>query len=146
MTNARILIVEDEAITVSALKRELTSLGYQVTATASTTDEAFNAVQLHKPDLVLMDITLAGAVNGIVAAVAIRGNFHLPVVFLTAHADNQTMERAVGAGAFGYVLKPFSGAGLKAAIETALHKHQTETDSRRAIDLAFRRCLKRGNN
>jgi len=64
MTNARILIVEDEAITVSALKRELASLGYQVAATASTADEALNAVDLHKPDLVLMDITLAGTVNG----------------------------------------------------------------------------------
>lgn len=146
MTNARILIVEDEAITVSALKRELVSLGYQVTGTASTTDEALNAVELQKPDLVLMDITLAGAVNGVVAAVAIRGNFHVPVVFLTAHADDRTMKRAVGAGAFGYVLKPFSGAGLKAAIETALHKHQTEIDSRRAADSEFRRNLKRGNN
>jgi CheY-like chemotaxis protein len=136
MTNARILIVEDEAITVSALKRELASLGYQVTGTASTTGEALNAVELHKPDLVLMDITLAGVVSGVVAAVAIRGNFHVPVVFLTAHADDQTMERAVGAGAFGYVLKPFSGAGLKAAIETALHKHQTEVESRRAVDPA----------
>src|SRR5882724_2318624 len=76
MTNARILIVEDEAITVSALKRELASLGYQVTGTASTTGEALNAVELHKPDLVLMDITLAGVVSGVVAAVAMRGNFH----------------------------------------------------------------------
>jgi CheY-like chemotaxis protein len=132
MANARILIVEDEAITVSALKRELTSLGYNVAATSSTTHEALNAVELHKPDLVLMDITLAGNVNGIVAAVAIRGTFHLPVVFLTAHADDGTMERAVAAGAFGYVLKPFSGGGLKAAIETALHKHQTEIENRRA--------------
>jgi CheY-like chemotaxis protein len=132
MTNARILIVEDEAITVSALKRELASLGYEIAGTSSTTGEALNAVEAHKPDLVLMDITLAGAVNGIVAAVAIRGNFHVPVVFLTAHADDQTMKRAVGAGAFGYVLKPFSGAGLKAAIETALHKHQTEVEGRRA--------------
>lgn len=136
MINARILIVEDEAITVSALKRELSSLGYEVAGTASTTDEALKAVQLHKPDLVLMDITLAGAVNGVVAAVAIRGTFHVPVVFLTAHADDRTMERAVSAGAFGYVLKPFSGAGLKAAIETALHKYQTEVDARRAADSA----------
>ena len=75
MTNARILIVEDEAITVSALKRELVSLGYKVAATASTADEALRTVELHKPDLVLMDITLAGTVNGIVGAVAIRGNF-----------------------------------------------------------------------
>jgi two-component system, response regulator PdtaR len=136
MTNACILIVEDEAITVSALKRELASLGYEVAGTSSTTDEALNAVELQRPDLVLMDITLAGAVNGIVAAVAIRGNFHVPVVFLTAHADDRTMERAVKAGAFGYVLKPFSGAGLKATIETALHKHQTEMESRRASDPA----------
>jgi CheY-like chemotaxis protein len=132
MTNARILIVEDEAITVSALKRELVSLGYEVAGTASTAEEALNAIESHKTDLVLMDITLAGGVNGVVAAVTIRGNFRVPVVFLTAHADDRTMERAVGAGAFGYVLKPFTGAGLKAAIETALHKHQTEVDSRRA--------------
>src|SRR5204862_5486387 len=108
------------------------SLGYQVVATARTADEALNAVELHQPDLVLMDITLAGTVNGIVAAVAIRGNFHVPVVFLTAHADDGTMERAVAAGAFGYVLKPFSGTGLKADIETALHKHQTEIEKQRA--------------
>ena len=131
MTNARILIVEDEAITVSALKRELASFGYAVTGTANTANQALKAVESHKPDLVLMDITLAGGVNGIVAAVAIRGTFHAPVVFLTAHADDRTMERALGAGAFGYVLKPFSGAGLKAAIETALHKHQTGTENRR---------------
>ncbi len=137
MTNARILIVEDEAITVSALKRELASLGYEVAGASSTTDEAPNAVELHKPDLVLMDITLAGGVNGIVAALAIRGNFHVPVVFLTAHADDWTMERAVNAGALGYFLKPFSGTSLRAAIETALHKHQTEMVSRRASHPAF---------
>jgi CheY-like chemotaxis protein len=137
MTNARILIVEDEAITVSALKRELTSLGYEVAGASSTTDEALNAVELQRPDLVLMDITLAGGIDGIVAALAIRGNFQVPVVFLTAHADDRTMEGAVNAGAFGYVLKPFSGAGLKAAIETALHKHQTEMASRRASHPVF---------
>ena len=136
MTNARILIVEDEAITVSALKRELASLGYEVAGTASTADDALRTVELQKPDLVLMDITLAGGVNGVVAAVAIRGHFHVPVVFLTAHADDRTMDRAVSAGAFGYVLKPYSGAGLKAAIETALHKHQSEMESRRAAEPA----------
>lgn len=137
MTNARILIVEDEAITVSALKRELASLGYEIAGTASTADEALKTVESQKPDLVLMDITLAGGVNGVVAAVAIRGNFQVPVVFLTAHADDRTMDRAVSAGAFGYVLKPYSGAGLKAAIEMALHKHQTEMESRRGPGRVF---------
>jgi CheY-like chemotaxis protein len=132
MTKTRILIVEDEAITVSALKRELTSLGYEIAGTASTTIEAIHAVDAHQPDLVLMDITIAGPIDGITAAVAIRGNYHLPVVFLTAHADNHTMERAARTGAFGYILKPFTGPGLKAAIEVALHKHQTESETRRA--------------
>src|SRR5204862_7673769 len=99
MTNARILIVEDEAITVSALKRELVSLGYKVAATASTADEALRTVELQKPDLVIMDITLAGTVNRIVGAVAIRGNCHVPVVFSTAHVDAETIEGAVAAGA-----------------------------------------------
>src|SRR5438094_8521734 len=68
MTNARILIDADEAITVSALKRELVSLGYQVVATDRTVDEALNAVELHQPDVVPMDNTLAGTVNRVVAA------------------------------------------------------------------------------
>src|SRR5436853_5922060 len=107
MTNARILIVEDEAITVSALKRELASLGYQVAATASTADEALNAVELHKPDLVLMDITLAGTVNGIVAAVSIRGNYHLPGVVLTANSAVGPNEHSSDAGAHGFAPSRF---------------------------------------
>jgi DNA-binding NarL/FixJ family response regulator len=129
-SNPRILIVEDEAITVAALRRELVSLGYEVTGTASTADAAFHAIDAHRPDLVLMDITLAGAVSGITAAVVVRGSFHVPVVFLTAHADHATIESSVNAGAFGYVLKPFTGPVLKAAIDTALHKHRTEMESR----------------
>jgi DNA-binding NarL/FixJ family response regulator len=136
MSNTRVLIVEDEAITVAALKRELVSLGYEIAGTASTTEEAFRAAETYKPDLVLMDINLPGTVDGIAAAVAIRGDFHLPIVFLTAHCDDRTIKRAVIAGAFGYVLKPFTGAGLKAAIETALHKHKTEMEIRRFSDAA----------
>jgi CheY-like chemotaxis protein len=134
MKSARILIVEDEAITVSALKRELASLGYQIAGTASTTLEAVDAVEANHPDLILMDITIAGAIDGITAAAVIRGNFNVPVIFLTAHADDETMERSLGAGAFGYLLKPFTAPGLKAAIEVALHKHQTESESRRAAN------------
>jgi len=136
MTKARILIVEDEAITVAARKRELVSLGYQIAGTVGTTVEALHAVEAHKPDLILMDITLAGVIDGITAAVAIRGNFHVPVIFLTAHADDQTMERAVAAGTFGYVLKPFTRTGLKGVIETALHKAQTEREWRQGVETA----------
>ncbi len=127
----RILIVEDEALTVSALKRELVTLGYAIAGIADNAGDAMKAADTNQPDLVLMDIHLAGPLTGIIAAVAIRGLLHVPVVFLTAHADDKTMASAVRAGAFGYVIKPYTTTGLKAAIETALHKHQSEVDTRR---------------
>ncbi len=130
MTKTRILVVEDEAITVAALKRELASLGYEVIATANTTESAVQAAEQHQPDIVLMDITLAGKLDGIAAAVTIRGTTGAPVIFLTAHADHGTMERAMLAGPFGYLLKPFNQAELKAAIEVALHKHKAELERR----------------
>lgn len=128
MTKTRILIVEDEAMTAADLKRELSSLGYEVVATANTAEEAVKAADQLKPGLVLMDITLSGNLDGITAAVTIRGSTGVPVVFLTAHADDKTMERAMLAGPFGYLIKPFDRAELKAAIEVALHRHQAELE------------------
>jgi len=128
MKTARILIVEDEAVTVAALRRELTFLGYQVAGIADNAEDSFRIAEKEKPDLVLMDITLAGKLDGVAAATAIRGSLGLPVVFLTAHADDATMKRAMLAGPFGYLLKPFGRLELKAAIEVALHKHRTELE------------------
>jgi AmiR/NasT family two-component response regulator len=130
MKPARILITEDEAITVSALRRELTEMGYEIAGTAMSAQEAVFAAEEKKPDLVLMDITLADEYDGVIAATAIRGNLGVPVVFLTAHVDDATMQRAVQAGPFGYVVKPFTTPELKAAIEVALHKHRSEADDR----------------
>lgn len=128
MTKARILIVEDEAMTAAFLKRELFALGYEVVGMASTAEEAVKGAEEHRPHLVLMDITLNGKLDGIAAAVTIRGITGTPVVFLTAHADDATMERAMLAGPFGYLIKPFDRADLKAAIEVALHKHKGEAE------------------
>jgi DNA-binding response OmpR family regulator len=130
MSKPRILIVEDEALTVSALKRELVTLGYEIAGTADNAGDAMKLADNNRPDLVLMDIHLVGPLSGIVAAVAIRGLLQVPVVFLTAHADDRTMTNAIHTGAFGYVIKPYTTTGLKAAIETAIHKHRTELDSR----------------
>jgi CheY-like chemotaxis protein len=127
MKKPRILIVEDEAVTASDLRHQLTAGGYEVVGIAVTTEDAVRMAGELEPSLVLMDITLAGKLDGITAALAVRGTFDLPVVFLTAHADDATIRRATLAGPFGYVLKPFQFAELKAAIEVALHKHQTET-------------------
>jgi CheY-like chemotaxis protein len=133
MLKKRILIVEDEALTVLALKHELADLGYDIAGDAGTAADALRAAEEHRADLVLMDIQLDGGVSGVAAAAAIRGHLGIPVVFLTAHASAGTVARAVESGAFGYLLKPYTASELKAAIEIALHKHQTETTMRDAL-------------
>src|SRR5215831_87527 len=132
MSKKRILIVEDEALTVLALKHELAELGYEIAGDASTAADALRAAEDNRADLVLMDIQLDGGISGIAAA-AIRGHLDIPVVFLTAHASAETVARAVESGAFGYLLKPYTVPELKAAIEIALHKHTTETTMRNAL-------------
>ena len=133
MSPNRILIVEDEALTVLALKRELADLGYEIAGDASTAADALRAAEDNRADLVLMDIQLHGAINGVAAAAAIRGHLDIPVVFLTAHGSAETIARAVESGAFGYLLKPYTSSELKAAIDIALHKHETERGMRRAL-------------
>ena len=133
MSKKRILIVEDEALTVLALKHELIELGYEIAGDASTAADALSAAEANRADLVLMDIQLDGGISGVAAAAAIRGHLDVPVVFLTAHASAETVARAVESGAFGYLLKPYTVRELKAVIEIALHKHDTETAMRRAL-------------
>ena len=134
MPKNRILIVEDEALTVLALKRDIIELGYEVAGDARTAAEALRVAEQNHADLVLMDIQLEGEISGIAAAAAIRGHLGVPVVFLTAHASTATLASAVESGAFGYVLKPYTAPELKAAIDIALHKHKTETAMRRALN------------
>jgi CheY-like chemotaxis protein len=133
MSKKRILIVEDEALTVLALKHELRELGYEIAGDASNAADALRAAEDNHADLVLMDIRLDGGISGVAAAAAIRGHLDIPVVFLTAHASAETVGRAVESGAFGYLLKPYTVSELKVAIEIALHKHKTENAMRRAL-------------
>lgn len=132
----RILIVEDEAVTALHLKQELTDLGYEV---VGTVDNAADAVRLAtaatapRPDLVLMDIQLAGAGDGVSAASIIRPAADVPVVFLTAHGDEATLQRALDASPFGYILKPLQVRELSVNIELALYKHGKEKEMRRLV-------------
>lgn len=138
MSKKRILIVEDEALTVLALKRELAELGYEVAGTASTAADALRAAEDNRADLVLMDIQLEGGISGVAAAAAVRGHLDVPVVFLTAHASAEILAHAVESGAFGYLVKPYTTPELKAEIDIALHKHKTESAMRRALSLRVR--------
>jgi len=131
---ANILIVEDEAIIAADLAGMLRRLGYEVSATTGLAEEALDLAREHRPDLVLMDIRLAGAMDGVEAAGIIRRELDLPVIFLTAHSDQATLERAKLAEPFGYLLKPFEELGLETHIEMALYKHSAERKLRQARD------------
>ncbi len=122
----RILVVEDEAIVAMDIQDMLKSRGYDAPATASSGEEAIKKVAEIKPDLVLMDIVLKGEMDGIEAAGQIRNRFNIPVVYLTAHADNETLQRAKITEPFGYMLKPLEERELYSTIEIALYKHMME--------------------
>ncbi len=135
MSEARILVVEDEAVVALDLRNRLDRLGYKVVMTTGRGDEAIQLCEKLQPDLVLMDIRLQGPVDGITAAESIRLQYHLPVVYLTAHADDSTVARARLTEPFGYILKPFDERELRTVIEMALYKHQAE----RKLQLSERR-------
>ncbi len=126
MTKVNILIVEDEGIIAKDLKHTLGKLGYSVSAIAFSGEEAVKKAGEILPDLVLMDIVLRGAIDGVKAAEQIRARFNIPVVYLTAYADEDTLQRAKITAPFGYLLKPFREKELHAAIEIALHIHKME--------------------
>jgi signal transduction histidine kinase len=126
MTPASILIVEDEIIIAADLAGKLRQVGYSVVGTTDRGETAIELVGKRRPDLVLMDIRLAGAMDGIAAAIAIRREYGLPVVFLTAHSDAETLSRAGQAEAFGFILKPFEDRDLRTHIEMALYKNAAE--------------------
>ena len=126
MSNPSILIVEDEAIVSADIANKLRKLGYEVVGETDTGEEAVEIARRLRPSLVLMDIRLAGAMDGITAADVIRRECRAPVVFLTAHSDSPTLQRARQTEAFGYILKPFDDRELHTQIEMALYKHAAE--------------------
>jgi PAS domain S-box-containing protein len=126
MSETKILVVEDEAITGMDIRRSLTEMGYSVIAIATTGELAVRkAGELH-PDIILMDIMLAGKMNGIEAAELIKEQLRIPVVYLSAYSDDTFLARAKLTEPFGYILKPFRELELKTTIEMALYKHTME--------------------
>ena len=122
----RVLVVEDEAIVVLDLRRRLERLGYALAGVADTGEEAVRLAGEVAPDLALMDIMLAGPMDGIAAAARIRERFGVPVVFLSAHTDPETLRRAGETVPHGYVIKPFEDRELGTALEIALYKSHME--------------------
>lgn len=124
-TVKQILIVEDEIIIAEGLQRKLKTMGYAVPVTVSSGEEAVKKVKENNPDLVLMDIVIYGKMDGIETAAQIH-SLDIPVVYLTAYADEKTLERAKITEPFGYLIKPFKERELQITIEIALYKHEME--------------------
>jgi two-component system, cell cycle sensor histidine kinase and response regulator CckA len=124
----RVMVVEDEAIISLDIQRQLAIAGFEVAGKAQTAEGAFRGIERENPDIVLMDIRLKGEMDGVEAAAIIRSRYGLPVVYLTAHTDGATLQRAQDTEPFGFLVKPLVNANLKAAITMAIHKHRMERE------------------
>ncbi len=131
----RILAVDDEVLITMQLARRLTSMGYEVVGTACSGAEAMEKAELLKPDVILMDIVMPGQYDGIDAAEKIGEELDIPVVFLTAYADDKFVERAKSVQPFGYVVKPYQEREIKAAIEVAIYKKDMERKLRKSQEV-----------
>jgi DNA-binding response OmpR family regulator len=138
---ARIFIVEDEALISMELADRLRTMGYDPCGHATRSDTAVERILASQPDLVLMDINLVGSGTGIDTAEALRGHLDVPVIFLTAYSDAETVARAIRTEPFGYLIKPFDDRELGANIEAALYKHAMEQKLRQT-----NRLLEQRNN
>jgi putative two-component system response regulator len=123
---AKILVVEDERVISEDIKKRLQKLGYSVPSIVSSGEEAVQKAKVLRPDLVLMDIVLEGEMDGIEAAAQIKSLCEIPIVYLTAYADQKTLERAKITEPYGYILKPFDDRDLHITIDIGLHKHRME--------------------
>lgn len=132
MTPTTLLIVEDEAVIAMELEDRLTRLGYSIADTVASGEAALRSAAAAPPDLVLMDIYIQGASDGIATAHELRARFDLPIIYLTAYADDDTLRRAQVTEPFGYLLKPFRERELHATIEMALYRHRAERELRQS--------------
>ena len=137
MAKINVLVVEDESIVSKDIQHSLKKLGYSVVGAASTGEKAIELATSTLPDIILMDIMLKGDMNGIEAADEIRKTCSIPVIFLTAYADESTLSKAKITEPYGYILKPFKEIDLHTTIEMAIYKHGREQEVVKERDLLF---------
>lgn len=137
MSKINVLIVEDESIVAKDIQQSLKKLGYNVVDTASTGENAIKLAEEKHPDLILMDIMLKGEMSGIDVAEYVKKNLNIPVIFLTAYADESTLNKAKMTEPYGYIIKPFKEVDLHTAIEMAVYKHEKEGEIRKERDFLY---------
>lgn len=137
MSKNNILVVEDESIVSKDIQQSLKKLGYNISGAASTGEKAILLANETKPDLVLMDIMLKGDMSGIETAEKIKESLNIPVIYLTAYADENTLAKAKVTEPYGYIIKPFKEIDLHTSIEMALYKHGKEQEIVKERDFLF---------
>lgn len=137
MSKNNILVVEDESIVSKDIQQSLKKLGYNISGAASTGEKAILLANETKPDLVLMDIMLKGDMSGIETAEKIKETLNIPVIYLTAYADENTLSRAKVTEPYGYIIKPFKEIDLHTSIEMALYKHGKEQEVVKERDFLY---------
>lgn len=137
MHDAKIMIIEDEAIIAKDIENILLNYGYNITGIYSKAEDAIESLNSTKPDLILMDVVLKGEIDGIEAANIIKKDMRIPIIFITAYADDTTISRIKNTEPYGYFLKPFEEKELQTWIETTLQKFDTEELNKKKEKLAF---------
>jgi len=128
MEKINILVVEDENILALGLKKKLENLGYAVSGMADSGEETFRQIDIEVPDLILMDIVIKGDIDGIETAAKLKKSYSIPVIYLTAYADDEILKRAARTEPYGYILKPYKEKELKANIEMAIYRKKSENE------------------
>ncbi len=137
MEKLNIFIVEDESIVAKDIQNSLTKLGYSVVGIANNGNDAIERITEVVPDLVLMDIMIKGDLTGIDVSEKIKEKINVPVIFLTAYADEGTLAKAKITEPYGYILKPFKEIDLHSTIEMAVYKHQKDAAVLKERDLLY---------
>ncbi len=137
MSKTNILVVEDESIVSKDIQNSLKKLGYNVVGACNNGEEAIELAKEQQPDLVLMDIMLKGDMSGIDAANQIRSQYNIPIIFLTAYADESTLSKAKVTEPYGYILKPFKEIDLHSSIEMAIYKHKKVSEIKKERDFLY---------
>jgi DNA-binding response OmpR family regulator len=126
MGKVKIMVVEDNRIVAEDVKNNLVEMGYAVSAIATSGLKALEAAKRDRPDIAIMDIRLGRGMNGIDTAVQLREKYQIPIIYLTAHTDEDTLSRAKVTEPYAYLVKPFDVVELKSAVEIAIYRDKME--------------------
>ncbi len=137
MPKVTVLVIEDESIVSKDIQHSLKKLGYEVVGSAPSGEKAVELALELKPSVILMDIMLKGDMNGIEASAEIKKTLNVPIIFLTAYADENTLEKAKITEPYAYIIKPFKEIDLHTSIEMALYKHGKEMEVLKERDMLY---------